>query len=222
MGKIKQGILGGFKGKVGTAIGSSWNGIAYMKGLPQSVKNPRTDAQVQQREFFRQVQSLVTQLSDEQLASLFPNVTRGMTRRNMLTRQLSACHDFGSDNKVFDLALLEGIGNGERINSPMLSAMVSLPTNPDAVPSIMVAPADLAAIGKPAEACFAVVAYNLTRSRIGIFQTEQCQSDTELDIPVGNFGEVGDAVRYYLTYSMPDRYGHMVIVTRPERDKEKK
>ena len=36
MGKIKQGILGGFKGKVGTVIGSSWNGIAYMKGQPQS------------------------------------------------------------------------------------------------------------------------------------------------------------------------------------------
>lgn len=30
MGKIKQGILGGFKGKVGTVVGSSWNGIAYI------------------------------------------------------------------------------------------------------------------------------------------------------------------------------------------------
>ena len=55
MGKIKQGILGGFKGKVGTVIGSSWNGIAYMKGLPQSVRNPRTDAQVQQRNFFKEL-----------------------------------------------------------------------------------------------------------------------------------------------------------------------
>ena len=33
MGKIKQGILGGFRGKVGTVIGASWNGIAYMKGI---------------------------------------------------------------------------------------------------------------------------------------------------------------------------------------------
>jgi hypothetical protein len=45
MGKIKQGILGGFKGKVGTVIGSSWNGIAYMRGLAQSVKNPKTAGQ---------------------------------------------------------------------------------------------------------------------------------------------------------------------------------
>ena len=53
MGKIKQGILGGFKGKVGTVIGSSWNGIAYMRGLAQSVKNPKTAAQLQQRAYFK-------------------------------------------------------------------------------------------------------------------------------------------------------------------------
>ena len=44
MGKIKQGILGGFKGKVGTVIGASWNGISYMRGLAQSHKNPKTAA----------------------------------------------------------------------------------------------------------------------------------------------------------------------------------
>ena len=72
MGKIKQGILGGFKGKVGTVIGASWNGIAYMRGLAQSVKNPKTAAQLTQRAFFREVQDLVGQLSDEQLAFLNP------------------------------------------------------------------------------------------------------------------------------------------------------
>ena len=49
MGKIKQGILGGFNGKVGTVIGSSWKGITYMRGLAQHVKNPRTAGQVYQR-----------------------------------------------------------------------------------------------------------------------------------------------------------------------------
>ena len=50
MGTIKQGILGGFNGKVGTVIGSSWKGTAYMKGRAQHVKNPRTAGQVYQRE----------------------------------------------------------------------------------------------------------------------------------------------------------------------------
>lgn len=52
MGTIKQGILGGFSGKVGTVIGSSWKGISYMRGRAQSIKNPRTEGQVEQRSKF--------------------------------------------------------------------------------------------------------------------------------------------------------------------------
>ncbi|MCQ2315516.1 MAG: DUF6266 family protein [Bacteroidales bacterium] len=50
MGTIKKGILGGFSGKVGTVVGASWKGIAYMRGQAQSIKNPRTRDQVAQRE----------------------------------------------------------------------------------------------------------------------------------------------------------------------------
>lgn len=49
MGKIKQGILGGFSGKVGSVVGTSWKGRAVMKAMPLSVANPRTAGQVQQR-----------------------------------------------------------------------------------------------------------------------------------------------------------------------------
>ena len=49
MGVIKQGILGGFSGKVSNVVGTSWKGIAVMKALPLSVANPRTAAQVAQR-----------------------------------------------------------------------------------------------------------------------------------------------------------------------------
>jgi hypothetical protein len=52
MGTIKQGILGGFSGKVGTVVGGSWKGISYMRSLAQNVKNPRTDAQMTQRSKF--------------------------------------------------------------------------------------------------------------------------------------------------------------------------
>ena len=52
MGTIKQGILGGFSGKVGTVFGSSWKGISYMRGRARSVKNPRTEGQMEQRSKF--------------------------------------------------------------------------------------------------------------------------------------------------------------------------
>lgn len=52
MGKIKQGILGGFNGKTGSVVGASWKGIAYMRGQAQSIKNPRTADQQANRTLF--------------------------------------------------------------------------------------------------------------------------------------------------------------------------
>ena len=220
MGKIKQGILGGFKGKVGTVIGASWNGISYMKGRPQSVRNPRTEAQVQQRNFFKELQGLVSQLSDEQLISLFPSVNRGMTRRNMFTRQLAAAAAVVDDVKTVDLSTLEGIGNGERIDSPMLECLV---TDTNGVLDIFAEPEVAVAIGKPAEANFIAVAYNITQKRIGIFNTEVTDPSMGVEIPVGNWGEVGDSIRFYLTYAASGEnvylrgFGSFVIKTRAEK-----
>ena len=52
MGTIKKGILGAFSGKVGNVVGASWKGIAYMRSLPASVKNPRSLKQRTQRSKF--------------------------------------------------------------------------------------------------------------------------------------------------------------------------
>ena len=220
MGKIKQGILGGFRGTVGTVVGSSWNGIAYMKGKPQSVRNPRTEDQVQQRNFFKDLQQLVAQLSDEQLASLFPTVTRGMTRRNMFTRQLAAAAAVTNDVKAVDLAQLEGIGNGERIDSPMLESMVTVT---DGVLDIYAEAAAAEAIGKPAEANFIAVAYNITKHKIGVFNTDVTDPGMGVSVPVGNWAEQGDTVRFYLTYATSGQnvylrgFGSFIIKTRPEK-----
>ena len=64
MGKISQGILGGFSGKVGNVVGASWKGISYIRIMPASVANPRTEGQVNQRNTFTAVlQFLQAQLS---------------------------------------------------------------------------------------------------------------------------------------------------------------
>lgn len=52
MGTIKKGILGSFSGKVGNVVGASWRSIAYMRSLPTSMRNPRTEKQVTQRNKF--------------------------------------------------------------------------------------------------------------------------------------------------------------------------
>lgn len=64
MGTIKQGILGGFSGKVGTVIGGSWKGISYMRSQAQSVSNPRTTGQVNQRTKFTLALSFLKPLTE--------------------------------------------------------------------------------------------------------------------------------------------------------------
>jgi len=121
MGKIKQGILGGFKGKVGTVIGSSWNGIAYMKGLPQSQKDPKTAAQLMQRNFFKELQHLVSQLTAEQLVFLFPSVPRGKNRHNLLIQQLAENPIVTAESKIVNLAGLSTIGNAPMTELPAIT-----------------------------------------------------------------------------------------------------
>ena len=53
MGKINQGILGGFSGKVGTVVGSFWKGKATMRAMPGHVANPNTTLQRAARARFR-------------------------------------------------------------------------------------------------------------------------------------------------------------------------
>ncbi|MDD4778199.1 MAG: DUF6266 family protein [Fermentimonas sp.] len=52
MGKLKEGILGGFSGKVGNVVGSSCRGVEYIKSRPSKMTNPRTKGQTKQRTNF--------------------------------------------------------------------------------------------------------------------------------------------------------------------------
>ena len=124
MARTKQGILGNFRGKVGTVIGASWNGIAYMRGQAQSIKNPKTPAQMIQRDFFKEIQELAGQLTNEQLSFLFPNSPKNMTRRNALTQQLAANPIVTDDAKHVDLANLNSIGNAATADMPDVTVAV--------------------------------------------------------------------------------------------------
>jgi hypothetical protein len=52
MGSIKQGILGGFSGKVGTVVGSTWKSTHYMRALAVSTNDAKTEKQLCQRHKF--------------------------------------------------------------------------------------------------------------------------------------------------------------------------
>ena len=64
MGKINQGILGGFSGKIGNVIGGNWKGIDYMRIKPSNVANPKTEGQMDQRSKFSTVLYFLQPMKD--------------------------------------------------------------------------------------------------------------------------------------------------------------
>jgi hypothetical protein len=64
MGRISQRVLGGFSGKIGNVVGSSWKRIDYMRIKPSSVVNPRTVDQVDQRTKFTAALQFLQPLKD--------------------------------------------------------------------------------------------------------------------------------------------------------------
>ena len=54
MAKQTEGFLGGFRGKLGPAVGYMWNGVWCVRSRNTKPNNPRTVAQTAHRELFKQ------------------------------------------------------------------------------------------------------------------------------------------------------------------------
>lgn len=64
MGTIRHGANGGFSGKAGSIIGSSWNNISYIKGLHKLSKKPASLKQLDQRARFAAVLAYLGPVKD--------------------------------------------------------------------------------------------------------------------------------------------------------------
>lgn len=191
MGKTKQGILGGFKGKAGTVIGSSWNGIAYMKGLPQSQKNPNTLAQQRQRNFFKELQDLASQLTAEQLTFLFPSVPRGKIRRNMLIQQLAGNPIVSADSKTVNLENITTIGNAPTLELPA----VTVEPDGDNLNIFWFEESDIRTQHADEYPTFFVA--NLTQKRIFLINSNAPLEETATGVMTLNLATYGDAGDYF-------------------------
>jgi hypothetical protein len=85
MASFKQGILGGFSGKIGGVIGTSWKGINVMKSMPASVANPRTAAQVGNRTRFSAIGNLAMLLGVTFMNNYWARFAVKMTGFNLFT-----------------------------------------------------------------------------------------------------------------------------------------
>ena len=222
MGKIKQGILGGFKGKVGTVIGASWNGIAYMKGLPQSQKDPKTAAQMAQRAFFKEIQDLVGQLTAEQQLFLIPSTPQGMTRRNMLAKQLAEYPVVTADSKSVNLAELATIGNAPTAALPKVNVTASH--------SNLVISWDEENDWRTAHANEypTIFVANVTQKKIFLLHSTVvigASGEQAFNADIAAYGEASDEFGGFMlstgAVSAPHGYGTLSVATRPERPPKK-
>ncbi len=87
MGVIKRGILGGFSGRVGSVVGTSWKGIAVIKSLPLSVANPKTAKQVDQRTKFKQTVLLAASILSTIIKPLWDRFASQMSGINAFVQK---------------------------------------------------------------------------------------------------------------------------------------
>jgi hypothetical protein len=121
MGVIKQGILGGFSGKVANVVGSSWKGIPVIKSLPLSVANPRTASQTAQRTKFASVVTFASSILAVVVKPLWDRFAQGQSGYNAF---VSANIDNFDEDGLSDFAELK-ISSGKMASTAIDSVQAN-------------------------------------------------------------------------------------------------
>ncbi len=116
MATFKQGILGGFSGKVGGVIGSSWKGINTMRSQPASVLNPRTTSQVNNRNRFGSLSTLAADMLTTIVKPLNDRFAQKMSGYNSFTSRSSKAFDSAGNFVPNELKISSG-----KLGDPVIS-----------------------------------------------------------------------------------------------------
>jgi len=108
MGKIKQGILGGYSGKVGPTTGSSWKGINVVKSRPVSVAYPGTAAQVAQTSKMTGIVAFAKQILAVWVKPLWDRFAVQSSGYNQFVKANIAAFINGAFPAVADLVMCQG------------------------------------------------------------------------------------------------------------------
>lgn len=119
--KIQSPWMGRVKGSAGNMTGCKNYDKNVLKAKAFEVSNPRTSAQVMQRNFMKDVVAISNTVSEEQLRSLFGIKPKTMSRRNALAQQIAAAFTVEDGVKSVDFSKLGAIGNGKKVSTPLVS-----------------------------------------------------------------------------------------------------
>jgi hypothetical protein len=196
MGVIKRGILGGVSGSVGSVVGTSWKGIAVLKSKPLSVANPRTTAQVSQRDKMTVLVALCKLLLAEVIKPLWDRFAQQMSGYNMFVSQNIAYVDDG---------LAESLDweNFKIAQGKMLKTNFTLPpvSNSDDVVGF-VFPTTTAQNQLPSDIAYAVVMVDNTTN---VFvNSGNIRSSGSIDVSIPDGVGTGEVLHCYLAFKSAD------------------
>ena len=195
MGKIKQGILGGFSGKVAGVVGTSWKGIAVIKSLPLSVANPKTPGQVAQRGAFSNTVAAARSL----LAFLIT------TYWNPFAQRMSGYNRFVQENiATFTAAGFTSPENFYASRGSLTGVVVSGTDGAAGTDELTVEWSDNSGTGDAlATDNIILVAYNETLGTWIYSDGTATRDDGSITIPTGVLG-AGDLIHSYLFSARPN------------------
>ena len=101
MAKLEQGILGPFRGKVGTVVGYLWRGKQVVRAYRKEINYPNTEMQQAEREWFVGMVRFAATARQALLLGLREKASReGMTEGNVFVRMNKGCFERGAARGV--------------------------------------------------------------------------------------------------------------------------
>jgi hypothetical protein len=196
MGVIKQGILGGFSGKVAGVVGSSWKGIAVIKALPLSVANPKTAAQIAQRGRFSNVVSFGVLILATVLKPLWDRFAQQMSGFNDFIKTNIDLFDAETPDPVADLVISKG---------KMAATTITNSSFNDTPNEVEVTWANDSGEGlKLATDLATLVVVNATSGEVKGFATANVRSDAAASGLLMELITPGDVIHTYLAFKRAD------------------
>lgn len=146
MGKFHNGVLGTMTGKVGGVVGRTWKGINTVASYQPNVSNPRTNAQVGQRNKLTGLTQLASQLNTGFIKPLWDRDAKKMSGFNsFIQANMAAISNTGE----IDFEML--VASKGKMAAP--TGLSASPNGPDIILSFDTAVSD--AYGLPSDKAFA-------------------------------------------------------------------
>jgi len=196
MARIKQGILGGFSGRVAGIVGSSWKGIAVMKSLPLSVANPKTAGQVAQRTKFSNTVAFAGYILSTVIKPLWDRFASQMSGYNDFVKTNLSLFATWKPSVAASLIISKGKMAATAIVTALLTAAdetITLEWVDDSGEGFKLA-TDIAY----------VVVVNETQEVIEGFETAAIRSDGTVDVLMAADTVALDVVNCYLAFKRAD------------------